>query len=227
MHYNSDIANFAWKTDEGEGGSIVLLIFVLWRCFTCRWVKSCGLGEKVLFRASWTLFFSSRDLSCRSISMIHSGLLHGLDISTFNFLWAIVVSDFSSLEICKHLVLPLSSITFTANSQADNHFCKYIYLFLLFQVLYSNGLQKNWKWSIWYISNGLQKKLFIEKKNFFCSLSSTTIFHFLSRKVFENYQFYYNFTKNVRGNILDLIYRFWICSFLSTFSVFLNDYFFK
>ena len=50
------------------------------------------------------------------------------------FLWAIVVSDFLTLEIQKHLVLPLSSITFTANSQADNHFCNYIYLF---QILYS------------------------------------------------------------------------------------------
>ena len=50
------------------------------------------------------------------------------------FLWAIVVSDFLILEIQKHLVLPLSSITFTANSQADNHFCNYIYLF---QILYS------------------------------------------------------------------------------------------
>ena len=49
-------------------------------------------------------------------------------------------------------VLSLSSITFTANNQADNHFYKYIYLFLLFQVLYSNGLQK---------------KLFIEKNDFF------------------------------------------------------------
>ena len=46
----------------------------------------------------------------------------------------IIVSDFLPLEIHKHLVLPLSSITFTANNQADNHFYKYIYLF---QVLYS------------------------------------------------------------------------------------------
>ena len=38
-----------------------------------------------------------------------------------------IVLDFLSLEIYKHLVLPLSSITFTANSQADNHFYKYIY----------------------------------------------------------------------------------------------------
>ena len=43
--------------------------------------------------------------------MIHSGLLYRLDIST--------------LEIYKHLALPLCSITFTANSQ---HFYKYIYV---------------------------------------------------------------------------------------------------
>ena len=29
--------------------------------------------------------------------------------------------------------------------------------------------RKNWKWSIWYISNGLQKKLFIEKNWFVCA----------------------------------------------------------
>ena len=49
------------------------------------------------------------------------------------FLWAIFVSDFLPLEIHKHLVLSLSSITFTVNSE-DNHFYKYIYLF---QILYS------------------------------------------------------------------------------------------
>ena len=58
------------------------------------------------------------------------------------FLWVIVLSDFPPLEIHRHLVLPLFSIAFTANNQVDNHFYKYIYLFLLFQVLYSNGLQK-------------------------------------------------------------------------------------
>ena len=56
-----------------------------------------------------------------------------------------MISDFPPIEIHEHLVLPLSSITFTAKSQADNHFYKYIYLFLLFQSLYSNGLQKKLK----------------------------------------------------------------------------------
>ena len=38
------------------------------------------------------------------------------------------------LEKYKNLGLPLSTITFTVNSHADNHFYKYIYLF---QMLYS------------------------------------------------------------------------------------------
>ena len=63
--------------------------------------------------------------------MIHSGLLYRLDTSTFYFyiFIFIVVSDFLPLEIHKHIVLPLCSITFTANSQADNHLYKHIYLF--------------------------------------------------------------------------------------------------
>ena len=34
--FNSDIVNFVWKTNEGETEIIVLLIFVLWRCFNLR-----------------------------------------------------------------------------------------------------------------------------------------------------------------------------------------------
>ena len=44
-----------------------------------------------------------------------------------------VLSGFRCLEIYKNLVLSLSTITFTVNSHADNHLCKYIYLF---QILY-------------------------------------------------------------------------------------------
>ena len=49
-------------------------------------------------------------------------------------LWTISVSDFCLLEIYKILGFPLSIITFTVNSHADNHFYKYIYLF---QISYS------------------------------------------------------------------------------------------
>ena len=120
------------RVQEGEGAeSIVLLIFVLWRCFNHRWVRGCGWT--VSFMASWNCVFSSRDLSrCNK----HDSFW--LVVSTWYFyilfLWDIVVFDFLPLEIHKHIVLPLSSITFTANSQADNHFYKYIYLF---QILYS------------------------------------------------------------------------------------------
>ena len=56
--FNSDIVNFVWKTDEEEeegregAESIVPLIFVIWRCFNRRRMKGCGVGQKVLFRAS-------------------------------------------------------------------------------------------------------------------------------------------------------------------------------
>ena len=46
-----------------------------------------------------------------------------------------MVLDFLTLKIYKNLVLPLSSITFTTNRQADNHFYKY-YLFVS-NLLYS------------------------------------------------------------------------------------------
>ena len=112
-------------------------------------------GRKSYLRPAEISSFSSRDLSQYNKHdsfwlVVSTGYFYIL------FLWAIVVSDFLPLEIHKHLVLPLSSVTFTANSQVDKHFFKYIYLFLLFQGLYSNGQRKNWKWSIWYISNGLQ-----------------------------------------------------------------------
>ena len=57
LPFNSDIVNFVWKTDKGEEKSIVLLTFVLWQCFNRRWVRSCGMGQKVLIRASWNRNF--------------------------------------------------------------------------------------------------------------------------------------------------------------------------
>ena len=55
--FNSNILNFVWKTDEGEAESIVLLIFVLWRCFNRRWMRGGEVGHKVLIRTSWNLIF--------------------------------------------------------------------------------------------------------------------------------------------------------------------------
>ena len=78
-------------------------------------------GRKSYLRPAEISSFSSRDLSQYNKHdsfwlVVSTGYFYIL------FLWAIVVSDFLPLEIHKHLVLPLSSITFTANSQADNYF---------------------------------------------------------------------------------------------------------
>ena len=47
--FNTDIMNFAWKTDEGVAENIDLLIFV-----NRRWIRGGGVGvkQKFLFRAS-------------------------------------------------------------------------------------------------------------------------------------------------------------------------------
>ena len=50
--FNTDIVNVVWKTDEVEAESIVLLIFVLWRCLNLRWMRGGGVVQKVLFRTS-------------------------------------------------------------------------------------------------------------------------------------------------------------------------------
>ena len=126
------------------GGREHCLIFVLWRYFTYRWVRGCGLGQKVLFMASWSLtFFQPGFNRTQSAWFIMACCIDWI------FLHFIFLSHccfrLSPLEIHKHLALPLSNIIFTANWQADNHFYNYIHLFLLFQVLHSNGLQKKLK----------------------------------------------------------------------------------
>ena len=63
MLFNTDVVNFVWKNDEGEEGSIVLLIFVFWRCLNRRWVRVGGVGQKVLFRAAEIATFSSGDFN--------------------------------------------------------------------------------------------------------------------------------------------------------------------
>ena len=124
-----------WGADGGMGmgeESIVLLIFVIWRCFSRRWMRGCGVGHKVLFRAGWN---PRRDLSQRNK---HDSFWHVVSTGHFYvlFLWAIFVSDFLPLEIYKNLVIPLPSITFAANSQADNHFYKNISLFQICIIQY-------------------------------------------------------------------------------------------
>ena len=50
------------------------------------------------------------------------------------FLWASAISDFRPLEIYENVRFLLSTSAFIVNDHAENHFCKYIYLF---QILYS------------------------------------------------------------------------------------------
>ena len=62
--FSSDIVSFVWKINEGEAESIVLLIFDIWRCFNCRWVRGGGsyLGPVV-----------SAVVSAKAICMTYSG----------------------------------------------------------------------------------------------------------------------------------------------------------
>ena len=127
--FNSDIVNFVWKTDEEEAESIILLIFDIWRCFNCRWVRGGGVCQKVLFRASWNrTFFQPWFQQKQYVSMKHFELLYRLDISTFYFT-AIAVSAWKFIKC-----LSLSTISLTVNSHVDNHFCKCTYLL---QMLYN------------------------------------------------------------------------------------------
>ena len=136
-------------------------------CFLELLYLSVGEGlrvgaENLIWRPAEISSFSSRDLSRRnkhdSIWLVSTRYFYIL------FLWAIVVSDFLPLEIHKHLVLPLSSITFTANSRADNHFYKYI---SLLQILYNMKSEKVFHIQVWFkYENGLQKK-FYKKIDFF------------------------------------------------------------
>ena len=112
--FNSDIVNFVWKTVKGGGEreSIVLLIFVIWRCFNRRWVSGCGLGQKLPFRASWNRIFSSRDLSWRNK---HDSFWLVVSTGYFYILWAIVFQIFFPSKFIKIWYLPLYSITISVN----------------------------------------------------------------------------------------------------------------
>ena len=68
------------------------------------------------------------------MSILHFGMLYQLDVFTFYFSEPLLFQIFFLLEIYKNLGLPLSTVTFTVNSHADNHFYKYI---SFFQILYS------------------------------------------------------------------------------------------
>ena len=61
--FNTDIVNFVWKTKEGEAESIVLLIFVLWRCLNLRWMRLVEWGRKTYLGPAEIASFSSRSFS--------------------------------------------------------------------------------------------------------------------------------------------------------------------
>ena len=61
--FNTDIVNFAAKTDEGEAGSIVLLIFVLWWCLHRRWMSGGGVVQKSYLGLAEIASFFSRHFS--------------------------------------------------------------------------------------------------------------------------------------------------------------------
>ena len=86
-----------------------------------------GWGRKSYLGLAEITSFSSRDFSRRNK---HDTFWHVLSTGYFYilFLSTIAVSDFRPLEIYKTLGLPLSTITFTVNSQADNHFYKYLFV---------------------------------------------------------------------------------------------------
>ena len=121
-----------------------------------------GRGRKSYLRPAEIASISSRDFSRSSK---HDTFWHIVSTGYFHilFLEAIAVSDFCPLEIYKNISLPLSTITFTVNSYADNHFYKYIYLF---QILYSMKSVFLLMWNTALIfsnkNHGLQKKLFIK-----------------------------------------------------------------
>ena len=61
--FNTDIVNFAAKTDEGEAGSSVLLIFVLWWSLHRRWMSGGGVVQKSYLGLAEIASFFSRHFS--------------------------------------------------------------------------------------------------------------------------------------------------------------------
>ena len=127
--FNSDIENFVCNTDEGEEESIVFFLFLLFsRALIVGGWGVVGWGRRFYHWPAEIASFFNLDFSRSSK---HDTFLHNVSTGYFYvlFLWAILVSDFRPLEICKNVGFPLRTITFTVNSHADNHFYKYIYLF--------------------------------------------------------------------------------------------------
>ena len=141
-----------------EGGRrIVLLIFVLYLLVG----EGLWVGAESLILGQLKSHLFPAGIYADAISMIHSGYFYIL------FLWAIVVSDFPPLEIHKYLDLPCLVSLLQRTAKQITISINIIICFCCFKYYTVMVYKKNWKWSVWYISNGLQKKLFVEKKRFF------------------------------------------------------------
>ena len=95
-----------------------------------------GWGRKSFLEPAEIASFSSRNFSRSNKDdtfwhVVSTEYLYVL------FLWTIAVLDFRPLKIYKNLGLPLSTITFTVNSHADNHFYEYLFVSNIVQCEFS------------------------------------------------------------------------------------------
>ena len=146
--------------------------------------EGCWSG-KVLFSAIASFYsrsFNRNNKHDTFSRVISTGYLYVL------FLWAIPVLDFCPMEIYINLGLPLSTITFTVNSHANNHCYKYIYLF---QMLYSMK-------SVFFIK--IKTKFFYNQILFKCE-TPVLFFHkrtmAYSKKLFIGKTFFCRISKNI------------------------------
>ena len=67
----SQLCEFCVKNDEGKVESIILLIFLLWGCFNCWWMRGGEVGQKILFRGSLNriLFIASATIPNRHLAI--------------------------------------------------------------------------------------------------------------------------------------------------------------
>ena len=95
--FKTDIVNLVWKTNEREAESVVLLIFVHWRCLNLRCGRSGGVEQKALFRASWNriffqLVFFTFDLMLNTALILSNYILLRIEavvrIHSFFWIWS-------------------------------------------------------------------------------------------------------------------------------------------
>ena len=109
------------RWERGRKYCFTLLIFVLWWYLIRRWMRGSGVGQKSYLGPTEIIYFFSKDFRP---SNKHDTLWLVVSTGYFYvlFSWTIAVSDFCALEIHKNRGLSLRTISFTTNSDADNHF---------------------------------------------------------------------------------------------------------